>query len=136
MKQVRPLELTDCYHSSNLEKTIPAESSVHQIPLDNTLMATADDFFLFVLVLAVELGLGAELDDEALAVSSPEISEHICISPISRQYMTKTKMLPDENTYSAGSRATISSSPRMAVLLRTPMGQCAIPKESALKIWT
>jgi hypothetical protein len=51
------------------------ESNVHQVPLDNTLMAIADGFILFVLVLAVELELGAELDDVALALSCPEISE-------------------------------------------------------------
>jgi hypothetical protein len=38
-------------------------------------MTTADDFVLFVLWLAVELELGAELDDVALTVSCPEISE-------------------------------------------------------------
>jgi hypothetical protein len=69
-----PFEPT-VHHSSNPERTIPAESSVHQVSLDNTLMATADDFLLFVLVLAVELELGAELVDVALTVSCPEISE-------------------------------------------------------------
>ena len=59
----------------NTERTIPAESSVHQVPLDITLMVTADDFLLFELVLAVELKLGAELDDVELTVSCPEISE-------------------------------------------------------------
>jgi hypothetical protein len=38
------------------------------------LMLTADDFLLFVLVLAVELELGTELDDVALTVSCPKIS--------------------------------------------------------------
>jgi len=32
---------------NNPEKTIPAKSSVHQVPLDNTLTATADDLLLF-----------------------------------------------------------------------------------------
>jgi hypothetical protein len=73
MEQVRPLEPT-LHHSSNPERIIPAESSVHQVPLDNTLMATADDFLLFELVLAVELELGAELDGVALTVICPEIS--------------------------------------------------------------
>jgi hypothetical protein len=63
------------HHSSNPERTIPAESSVHQVPLDSTLMVTADDFLLFGLVLAVELELGAELDDVELTLSCPEISE-------------------------------------------------------------
>ena len=81
MEQVR---LTVHHSNSNSERsqrTIPAESSVqwHQVPLDDTLMATADDFFLFVLVLAVELVLGAGLDDELMidevfAVSCPKVS--------------------------------------------------------------
>ena len=54
MERVRPFEPT-VHHSSNPEKTIPAESSIHQIPLDNTLMTTADDFLLFEPVLADEL---------------------------------------------------------------------------------
>jgi len=64
---------TDCssHCSNNPVRTIPAESSVHQPPgtsvqldrlNDNTLMATADDFLLFVLVLEVKLELGAEFE--------------------------------------------------------------------------
>ena len=68
MEQVRPLDPT-VHHSSNPERTTPAERSVHKVPLDNMLMVTADDFLLFVLALTVELELGAELDDMALTVS-------------------------------------------------------------------
>jgi len=46
MERVRPFEPT-VHHINNPEKTIPAKSSVHQVPLDNTLTATADDFLLF-----------------------------------------------------------------------------------------
>ena len=74
MVQFRPLDPT-VHHSSNPERTTPAESSAHKVPLDNMLKVTADDFLLFVLALAVELELGAELDDVALTVSCPEISE-------------------------------------------------------------
>ena len=62
MVQVRPLDPT-VHHSSNTERTTPAERSVHKVPLDNTLMVTADDFLL--LAPAVELELGTELDDVA-----------------------------------------------------------------------
>ena len=58
-------------------------------------MVTAEDFLLFVLVLAVELELGAELDDVASTVSCPEISEGekgYAVSPISRQYVAKTNV--------------------------------------------
>ena len=73
MVQVRPLDPT-VHQSSNPERTTPAERSVHKVPLDNTLMVTADDFLLFELELAVELELGAELDGVALTVICPEIS--------------------------------------------------------------
>ena len=60
-------------------------------------MVTTDDF-LFELVLAVELELGAELDGVALTVSCPAISEYIyiyiyiyAVSPNSRQCVAKTK---------------------------------------------
>ena len=81
MERARPFEPT--VHRSNPEQTIPAESSVHQVPLDNTLMATADDFLLLEPVLAVELELGPELVDVALTVSCPEISEgkNVCSEP-------------------------------------------------------
>ena len=74
MEQARPLEPT-FYHSSNPERSITAESRVHQVPLDDTLMATADDFLLLVLVLPVELELEAEPVAEALqeTVICPEI---------------------------------------------------------------
>ena len=71
------------------------QSSVHQVPLDNTPMVTADDFLLFELVLVVELELGAELDDVELTVSRPEISKekkrHV-VSPTSRQSAAKTNV--------------------------------------------
>ena len=73
MEQVRPLDPTD-HHSSSPKRTTHAESGVHKVPLDNTLMVTADDFLLFELVLAVELELEAELDGVALTVICPEIS--------------------------------------------------------------
>jgi len=50
----------------------PAESSVYQVLLDAD--GNRDNFLLFaVLVLAVELELGAELDDVALTDSCPKI---------------------------------------------------------------
>ena len=73
MVQVRPLDPT-VHQSSSPKRTTPAKSSVHKVPLDNTLMVTAVDFLLLELVLAVELELGAELDGVALTVSCPEIS--------------------------------------------------------------
>jgi hypothetical protein len=65
------------HHSGNPERSIPAERRAHQVPLDDTLMVTADNFLLLVLVLAAELELGGELDAEGLpeTVSSPKISE-------------------------------------------------------------
>jgi hypothetical protein len=45
MEQVCPLEPT-VHHCSNPERSIKAESRVHQVPLDDTLMATADDFLV------------------------------------------------------------------------------------------
>ena len=73
MVQVRPLDPT-VHHSSSPKRTTTAESRDHKVPLDNTLMVTADDFLLFELELAVELELGAELDGVALTVICPEIS--------------------------------------------------------------
>ena len=59
MEKVRPLELT-VHHSSNPESSITAKVRAHQVPLDDTLMATADDFLILVLVLPVELELETE----------------------------------------------------------------------------
>ena len=53
MERVRSLELT-VHHSTNPERTIPAESRVHHVPVD--------DFLLFVFVPEVELEQGAELE--------------------------------------------------------------------------
>jgi hypothetical protein len=63
------------HHSNNPERSIPAESRVHQVPLDDTLMATADDFLLLELVPPVELELEAEPDAEGVleTVICPEI---------------------------------------------------------------
>jgi hypothetical protein len=63
------------HNSSNPERSITAGSRVHQVPLDDTLMATADDFLLLVLVLPVELELEAEPVAEGLqeTVICPEI---------------------------------------------------------------
>ena len=73
MERVRPLKPT-VHHSSNPKRTIPAGSTVHWVPLDDTVMVTAGDFLLLVPVLAVELEVGAELDVVSTA-SCPEISE-------------------------------------------------------------
>ena len=74
--RVRPLDLI-VHHSNNPERSIPAESRVHKVPLDDTLMVIADDFLLLELVAELGLGLGLELGVvEALptAVICPEIS--------------------------------------------------------------
>ena len=59
------MELT-IHHSSNPERSIPAESRLHQVPLDVTLIVAADSFSLFVLVPVVELEPKAVPDPEAL----------------------------------------------------------------------
>jgi hypothetical protein len=74
------------HHSIDPEKSIPAESRIHQVPLDNTVTLVAEDFLspapVLELLLGVEpvpepvLELFVELDPEALlmAVTCPEIS--------------------------------------------------------------
>jgi hypothetical protein len=92
MEQVRPLDPT-VHHRNNPKKSIPAKSRVHQVPLDDTLIATADDFLLLELVSPVELELEAELVAEGLpeTVTCPETSEkRVHNEPISRQSMAKT----------------------------------------------
>jgi hypothetical protein len=81
MGQVRPLELI-VHHSSNPERSIPTESRIHQVPPDDTLMETADDFVSPAPVPELVLGLGLEPEPvplpepEALlvVVTCPEIS--------------------------------------------------------------
>ena len=75
MEQARLLEPT-VHHSSNPGEKHSAESKVHQVPLKDTLMATADDFLLLVLVLPVELELEAEPVAEGL--QETEICPEIC----------------------------------------------------------
>lgn len=76
MDRVRPLDLI-VHHSSNPERSIPAESIVHKVPLNDTLMVAADDFLLLELVAELGLGLEAGVVLEVLptAVICPEISE-------------------------------------------------------------
>jgi hypothetical protein len=85
VERVRPLDLI-VHHSINPEKSIPAESKVHQAPLDNTLTLVAEDLLSPAPVLELLLGLEpvpepvlelfVELDPVALlvAVTCPEIS--------------------------------------------------------------
>jgi hypothetical protein len=88
MERVRPSELI-VHHSSNPERSIPAESRVHQVPPDNTLMVAAGDFVSPAPVPELVLGLGIVplLDPEALlvAVTCPEISgkkKRVCDEPL------------------------------------------------------
>jgi hypothetical protein len=62
------------HHRNNPKKSIPAKSRLHQVPLDDTLIATADDFLLLELVPLVVLELEAEPDAEGLleTVTCPE----------------------------------------------------------------
>jgi hypothetical protein len=85
VERVRPLDLI-VHHSINPEKSIPAESRIHQVPLDNTLTVVAEDFLSPAPVLELLLGLEpvpepvlelfVEPDPVALlvAVTCPEIS--------------------------------------------------------------
>ena len=73
---VSPLKLK-VHHSINTERSIPAKRTVHNVPLDDTLMVVADDFLLPVLALALALGTAPDELLELLAtVSCPEISEN------------------------------------------------------------
>jgi hypothetical protein len=91
MARVRLLELI-VHHSSNPERTIPVESRIHQVPPDDTLMVTADDFVPPAVVPELVLGLGLEPEPvplpnpEALlvVVTCPEISrkkKRVCDEP-------------------------------------------------------
>ena len=116
MKQVRPLDPT-VHHRNNPKKSIPAKSRVHQVPLDDTLMVTTDDFLLLELVSPVELELEAELVPEGLpeTVTRPETSEkRVHNEPISRHGQDR-EVWPAKNTYTAGRTVGSSSSPRTAV---------------------
>jgi len=55
-------------HCSPPERTIPAESRVHHVPLDDTLMVVTDDFLLTapVLKLVLRPAPDAAFDPEAL----------------------------------------------------------------------
>jgi hypothetical protein len=118
MKQVRPLEPT-VHHRNNPKKSTPAKSRVHQVPLDDTLMATADDFLLLELVPLVALELEAELVAEGLldTVTCPEISEkRVYNEPhFTTEYGQDCEAWPAKNTYTAGRRVGSSSPPRTAV---------------------
>ena len=118
MEQVRPLDPT-VHHRNNPKKSIPAKSRVHQVPLDDTLIATADDFLLLELVSPVELELEAELVAEGLpeTVTCPETSERrIHNEPhFTTDYGQDCEVWPARNTYTAGRTVGSSSSPRTAV---------------------
>jgi hypothetical protein len=74
---VCPLKLI-VRHSIDTERSIPARTRVHNVPLDDTLMVAADDFLLPELALALALGpADALLLEELLAtVICPEISDN------------------------------------------------------------
>jgi hypothetical protein len=69
MDRVRPLELV-AHHSNNLERSIPAESRVDQVLLDDTLMVAADNVLLLELVAELKLGLESVVVLEALPASN------------------------------------------------------------------
>jgi hypothetical protein len=86
---VCPLKLI-VHHSIDTERSIPDKASVHNVPLDDTLMVAADDFLLPELALALALGLVPDALLEALlaTVICPEISENkneeqVCGEPVS-----------------------------------------------------
>ena len=69
---VRPSKLK-VRHSIDTERSAPARRSVHNVPLDDTLMLVADDLLAPLLA----LGPAVELPEELLlTVSCPEISEN------------------------------------------------------------
>ena len=85
---VCPLKLV-VHHSIDTEKSIPAKTRVHNVPLDDTLMVVADDFLLPELALALALGPAPDVLLEALlaTVICPEISENkneeqVCGEPV------------------------------------------------------
>ena len=69
MDRVRPLQLI-AHHSNNLERSIPAESRVNQVLLDDTLMVAADNVLLLELVAELKLGLESVVMLEALPASN------------------------------------------------------------------
>ena len=86
---VCPLKLV-VHHSIDTDRSIPAKARAHKVPLDDTLMVTADDFLLPALALALALGpaLEALLEELLATVIGPEISENkneeqVCGEPAS-----------------------------------------------------
>ena len=69
MDQVRTLKLI-AHHSNNLEGSIPAESRVNQVLLDDILMVAADNVLLLELVAELKLGLESVVVLEALPASN------------------------------------------------------------------
>jgi hypothetical protein len=119
VERVRPLDLI-VHHSSTPERSIPAETRIHQVPPDDALMVAADDFLspapVLGLLFALELVPGPFVVPDTVAFPAAVTCSAISAKETVRDEPHFTPECgPDINTYTAGKWATSSWSPRTAV---------------------